>query len=71
MKINVDGTFQRITFDPVQNVYIGIQCLDFSSCPAMETLNCSKCPFKQQTDIDLEEIIQVYLESKYNEGNKL
>lgn len=63
MKIRVDGSYQRITFDPIQDVYVGIQCLDFSACPAVGTLSCTECPFAHNTDVDLEDIIKVYLRS--------
>lgn len=63
MKIRVDGTYQRITFDPLQDVYIGVQCLDFSACPAVGTLSCAGCPFQHNTEINLDDIIQVYLRS--------
>lgn len=68
MRIRVDSTVQKLLFDPMQNVYIGIQCLDFSECPAIDTLTCSECPFNNNTEVDLEDIIKVYLES-YNAGN--
>lgn len=64
MRIRVDGTFQKITFDPMQNVYIGIQCLDFSECPAIDTLTCSECPFHHNADVDIEDIIKVYLKER-------
>lgn len=70
MKIRVDGTFQRITFDPMQNVYIGIQCLDFSECPGVTELICSECPFTNNTEVNLEDIIKVYLKERTeNEDN--
>ena len=70
MKIRVDGCYQRFTFDPIQDVYIGIQCLDFSACPAVETMSCAECPFQHNTEVDLEDIIKVYLRSvQEDEGN--
>lgn len=70
MKIRIDGTYQRITFDPMQDVYIGIQCLDFSACPAVGTLSCAECPFANHTEVDLEDLVEVYLRSvQKDEGN--
>ena len=70
MRIHVEGAYQKITFDPTQNVYIGIQCLDFTACPALETLSCTDCPFQHSAEVGLNEIINVYLRSvQENESN--
>lgn len=70
MRISVEGTVQKLLFDPFQNVYIGIQCLDFTECAALDGVVCSKCPFNNNAEVDLEDIIKVYLGSvQENEDN--
>ena len=62
MKIYVDGTLHRITFDPMQHIYIGIQCLDFKGCTELDGM-CYNCPFYKTAEVDLEDIIKGYLRS--------
>lgn len=70
MRISVEGTVQKLLFDPFQNVYIGIQCLDFTECAGLHGLICAECPFNNNTEVDLEDIIKVYLKERTeNEDN--
>lgn len=69
MKIRVDSTVQKLLFDPFQNVYIGIQCLDFRQCVGLNGLSCAECPFINNTEVDLEDIIKVYLKERTENEN--
>ncbi len=69
MKIRVDSTVQKLLFDPFQNVYIGIQCLDFTQCAGLNGLICAECPFNNNEEVDLEDIIKVYLRSVQENEN--